>query len=326
MRCLKIHYVQSLPSITESAHDEKTLSAVESSDAQHEEHASDHSSDGNITATYPLDGPVFFEIDSGDGQIQQLARGEGEDRLDNNVERKGSLQTDDEFKPIKLDVAKRVSEPMQVHQAEELENVPPSPNSVTHSIESAESYYASEAIEQFALDGDAPEHATRPLTSASSTTLFSVSSSLIHVVIFNESEPTYNDMKASSALTNIAPRTTPDIVTPDSVTGKRGLPSLRQQGYNFDWGHLSARTDASHGLTPEDSAELERLLTKVNFIFLMAVQLSARFGSLLNAGSRGRGDCSKARTPQRQEARKMRAMSLNNIRESMAHRKAAIVT
>ena len=58
-----------------------------------------------------------------------------------------------------------------------------------------------------------------------------------------------------------------DVITPDNVTGTRGLVDLRVYGYGFDWSRFAGRTEAAHGLRPDEAAELEVYLKRVRRSF-----------------------------------------------------------
>ncbi|KAI5117943.1 hypothetical protein M0805_004708 [Coniferiporia weirii] len=202
--------------------------------------------------------PVFFEIDFGDGAIQHVARSDSVDHEENPAERKSSLLSDDEFEPIRMSIAKRVPEPSEIikKHPERGDTLLP-PDDAARSIESSES---DESRISPPKSGPGTHPLSRAPTSASSSTLFSVSSSV------SASSTYVNHPKSDGRMfykfDDCTPRTVPVVVTPDSVTGTRGLTNLRSHGYDFDWSRLAARTDAAHGLSPEDSAELEMFLSK----------------------------------------------------------------
>ncbi|THH09633.1 hypothetical protein EW145_g1866 [Phellinidium pouzarii] len=219
-----------------------------------------------------LDKPIYFEVYFGKEAIQHIAQCDSvsEDFLDNSMEHKSSLFSDDEFEPIRMKIAKRVPDPLTIesHRHDDL-----------HLYDSALQPVGSvvNTTPEVMIPLTSP-NMYAPSTSASTSTLFSVSSSSsTHVNSPTNGGRTFNlfDTFPSYAF--------PGVVTPGSIAGIRGLTNLRRYGYNFDWNRLAARTDPPHGLNPEDSAELEIFLSKACFFSFAHSHLNLSLTSAVDA-------------------------------------------
>lgn len=263
--------------MSEDGHAEQTHETVDFSSLSHELEKEPESTEESDTQS------IFFEIDLDDGDLQRLtlceSEGHQEDQ-DDFPSRRGSLFSDDEFESIRMTLPKRTPTPSRLRFKDmktkrRVNGSPPSPKGSPPSIASEDSSHSGSTSY---TDSDLDHHATLydhgpiPNTAASSATLFSIASSTSSTTCVNYSNYPKSGGRTFCAFDEGGPGKPIGIVTPDSVTGTRGLDDLRMHGYAFDWSRFAGRSEAAHGLSPEDSADLEVFLSRVSkFKFLLFV-------------------------------------------------------
>lgn len=210
---------------------------------------------------------IVFEIDFGNGEFQQPVWRKDEDFSEITSIRKASLFSDDEFEPIRMKLPKRRTPlPLRLsnHKVEkcEVQAPPPSCESPTSSLTSDDSGHSGSSKD---ASLDHPQGLS-PGTMVPSPTLFSVNSASSSSTCLDSAacrkspghDQTFRGYEKDLGSTKFI-----EIVTPDSVPETRGLVDLRAYGYDFGWSRFAGRSEAPHGLSPEDSAELEMFLSRV---------------------------------------------------------------
>ncbi|KAL5531813.1 hypothetical protein ACEPAF_5376 [Sanghuangporus sanghuang] len=274
-----VHVVQtednkdvSIVTISEDGRTEETQEIVDFciTDTENKEECEVHVTGGSDKPAE--DEPIVFEVDLDDGDVQQLTKCDCEEHNQTAQSRRASLFSDDEFEPIRMKLPKRTPQPLRLlnHKVTSPKKTafssPASPVSPPVSEASDASSRASSLDSPNpSLDASptlyAPSHA--PYTSGSSTTLYSVASAASSATYVDSFSYQKHGGRAFCAYEKEAgsPKLV-DVVTPDNVTGTRGLVDLRVYGYSFGWSRFAGRSDAAHGLRPEEAAELEIFLSK----------------------------------------------------------------
>lgn len=270
-------YIYTSPSIltycntqtmSEDGHAEKTQETVDFDFLSHELKKEPESVEEADTQS------IFFEIDLDDGDLQRLTLCESEDHQDqdDSPSRRGSIFSDDEFESIRMTLPKRTPTPSRLRFKDmktkrrangthpSLRRSPPSIASYDSSHSGSTSYTDSDLNHRATFY----DHGLIPNTAASSATLFSMTSSTSSTTCVDYSNYPKSGGRTFCAFDEGSPAKLVGIVTPDSVTGTRGLDDLRMHGYAFDWSRFAGRSEAPHGLSPEDSADLEIFLSRVS--------------------------------------------------------------
>ncbi|KAL5483030.1 hypothetical protein ACEPAI_8259 [Sanghuangporus weigelae] len=218
------------------------------------------------------DEPIVFEVDLDDGDVQQLTKCDCDEHKQATQSRRASLFSNDEFEPIRMKLPKRTPQPLRLsnHKVTSPKKTafssPASPASPPVSEASdASSHPSSLDSPNTGLDASPTLYASShtPYTSGSSTTLYSVASAVSSMTYVDSSSYQKHGGRTFCAFEKEAgsPKFV-DVVTPDNVTGTRGLVDLKAYGYNFGWSRFDGRSDVAHGLRPEEAAELEIFLSK----------------------------------------------------------------